>query len=137
MAKKISALLAIVMLLVCVFAACGTGTDLKTAIVGSWAGVEDGMDVVYNFNADGTGTGEGSGMVMDLTYTIEGNEITITLDTTGAVEDMLGMTIEELLDAGLVTQEDVDKLITTDTCTIAIKGDTLIMGGNTYTRKTA
>ncbi len=138
MAKKISVILAIVMLLTCVFAACGgSSVDPKTAIVGSWAGVEDGMDVVYNFNADGTGTGEGSGLVMDLTYTIDGNEITITLDTTGAVEDMLGMTIEELLDAGLVTQADVDGLITTDTCTFSVKGDTLIMGGNTYTRKTA
>ncbi len=137
MAKKISVILAIIMLFTCVFAACGNTADSKTAIVGSWEGVEEGIDVVYTFNADGTGTGEGSGMVMDLTYTIDGNEITITLDTTGAVEDMLGMSIQELLDAGLVTQADVDNLITTDTCTFSIKGDTLIMGGNTYTRKTA
>ncbi len=134
MAKKISAILAIVMLLVCVFAACSSGVDPKTAIIGSWTGMEDGTECTYIFNGDGTGTAEGMGMEMEMTYSIDGNNITITLDTTGTVEDMLGMSIEELLDAGLVTQADVDELIVTDTATFKIKGDTLTMGGNTYTK---
>ncbi len=133
MAKKISVILAVVMLIICIFAGCSS-VDVKTAIVGTWSGMEDDTAVVYVFNADGTGTAEAQDMVMDMTYSIKGAKITITLDTTGTVEDMLGMSIDELLAGGLVTQEQVDELIITDTVSFKIKGDTLTLGGYTYNK---
>lgn len=140
--KKISAILAIVMLFTCVFAACGEkkadapAADAAPAYIGTWAITEGGEEYVYSFNADGTGYCTTAGMTMDITYVDNKDDtLTITIDGTGMLEDMLGMTVEELLDGGLVTQADIDACIETVTVSYEAKGDSLFLDGDEFTKK--
>ncbi len=146
--KKISAILAIVMLFTCVFAACGEkkadapaadapAVDAAPAYIGTWAITEGGEEyVVYSFNADGTGYCTTAGMTMDITYVDNKDDtLTITIDGTGVLEDMLSMTVEELLDGGLVTQADIDACIETVTVSYEAKGDSLFLDGDEFTKK--
>ena len=64
-----------------------TGAASQTvSIVGKWKYDDSdlGDAFVYNFNADGTGNYTAAG---DFTYEIDGNNISITYDTTGATFD--------------------------------------------------
>lgn len=135
MTKKIIAVVSAVLLLVCAFAGCaGTAVDLSTAILGTWVGEEEGLEVSYTFNADGTGSSEAMGMEVPITYTLDGESITIVADGTSAIEEMFGMTIEELLAMEALTQEDVDELIVTETTTVEMDGENLVLGGVTLTK---
>ncbi len=138
MTKKISVILAIVMLLTCVFAACGDKADSTTAspIVGTWEGEDEGFEVIYCFNADGTGYSEVFGMKVDLTYEIKDDEIVMVVDGTKMIEDMFGMTIDELLAEGYVSESDLSDLVTTQTFSYSLNGDVLTIDGTDYTKVT-
>lgn len=132
MIKKLAAVLAAVMLITCIFAACGkeSNPEGSNSFVGTWKGVDEGFDVVYAFEADGTGYSEALGMTIDLTYEIDGNKITITTDATSVMEDMMGMTVEEMLAEGML--EDTSTLITVQTG--ELNGDVLTIDGTEYTK---
>lgn len=135
MTKKISVILAIVMLLTCVFAACGDKADSNnSAIVGTWTGEDEGIEVIYCFNADGTGYSEVWGMKVDLTYEIKGDEIVMVVDGTSMIEDMFGMTIDELLAEDYISESDLDGLITTESFSYSLDGDVLTIDGTEYTK---
>ena len=126
MTKKISVVLAIIMLLTCVFAACGSKS---TDITGTWAFVED-ESMVFSFDGKGGGYAEVGGMKMDLTYTIKGDEMTFTLDGTSAFEEFAGMTKEEAIASGALTEEYFSELVETATVSFELKGDTLYLDGD-------
>ena len=126
MTKKISVVLAIIMLLTCVFAACGSKS---TDITGTWAFVND-ESTIFSFDGNGGGYAETDGIKMDLTYTIKGDEITINLDGTSALEEMTGMTMEEIEALGVLSEEDLAELKTTETFPFELKGDTLYLDGD-------
>lgn len=135
MTKKIVAIVSAVLLLVCAFAGCaGTTVDLTTAILGTWTGEAEGVEITYSFNEDGTGYTEGMGVTVPITYTLDGNTITVVSDGAAAIEDMFGMTIDELLAAELLTQADVDELNTTETMAIDMDGENLVLDGVVMTK---
>lgn len=142
MAKKISVILAVIMLLTCVFAACGaTGSNpaadndaVETkSVVGTWTAEFQGSEIVYSFNEDGTGYTQASGVTMPLTYTIEGNKLTFTLDGKATYEQAFGMDIEDVIAAGYITQADIDAVSITETAAFSFKGDNLIFDGIEFT----
>lgn len=133
MTKKISVVLAIIMLLTCVFAACGdkdASTTSTSPIVGTWECEDDGYEVVYCFKADGTGYAEAMGYKLDIKeYEVKDNEIVMTLDGTSMIEEMFEMTVEELLESGYVSESDLEELIYTETFEYSLDGDVLTIDG--------
>ena len=74
--KKYRAALSIfiVMIAACMIAGCGE----KATLTGKWSSV-DGSSTIYEFNEDGTGIEKkGNEISMNITYTTNGNTITIT-----------------------------------------------------------
>lgn len=137
MTKKISVVLAIIMLLTCVFAACGdkdASTNSASPIVGTWKGDDDGYEVVYCFKADGTGYSEVMGFTVDLTYEVKDTEIVMTIDGTSMIEDMFGMTIDELLESGYMSESDLGELVYTESFEYSFNGDVLTIEGVEYTK---
>ncbi len=135
MTKKISVVLAIIMLFTCVFAACGkdsanTGKDSVNPVVGKWQGEDEGVEVVYCFEADGTGYSEVMGFTVDITaYEVKDGEIEMTIDGTSMIEDMFGMTIDELVESGYISESDLGELVYTETFEYSIDGDVLTIDG--------
>ena len=74
--KKYRAALSIfiVMIAACMIAGCGE----KATLTGKWSSV-DGGSTIYEFNEDGTG----NEISMNITYTTNGNTITITKELLG------------------------------------------------------
>lgn len=60
-----------------------TATD---ALKGSWYVEEEGIEMTYTFNGDGTGSIDMDGIVLDTTYTISGNKVSITMSFMGESE---------------------------------------------------
>lgn len=133
MVKKISVVLVAVMLLTCLFAACADANSPEAKILGKWVGEESGFEVVYVFEEDGVGSSETLGMAIPITYEIDGDKITIVADGTSVMEDMLGMSIEEIAEAGSL--ENPDELISTRTYTFEIKDDVLLLDGVEFTKE--
>ena len=86
---------------------------LSESLIGSWAGTEEGVTVVYTFNEGGSGTMTAMGIPFPMTYEVSGKKITLTVEGFG----------------------DSD----TETVEFSISGDTLTLkqGGetNSYTRQ--
>ena len=77
--RLISISLCICMALFC-FAACGgskSDDSGSTGIVGTWESVE-APGCFYNFNEDGSGNFDSEGDILNLTYTVNGNNVEIT-----------------------------------------------------------
>lgn len=55
-------------------------------IVGAWSYEESDIEIVYTFNADGTGSIDYAGTVMEMTYTTEGTTVTYTATYEGESE---------------------------------------------------
>ncbi len=135
MAKKISAMLAAVLLFVCVFTACGNKNESKSVnITGTWSAEVDGVSVTYEFKANGTGTAKIGATNFDLTYTIEEDVLTIVLDGTALMEEIFGMGINEILGAGLITQGDLNSLYETIEAPVELGGNTLKIGDDVFTK---
>ncbi len=136
MTKKIISVLFAALILVCVFSACadntGSGNEANehSRFLGKWTGVDEGFDVIYVFEADGKGYSEALGLNLPVTYEVDGDNITITTDSTSTMEELMGMSVDELLAQGLL--EDVNDLITVQTGTL--DGETLIIDGTEYTK---
>ncbi len=126
MTKKISVVLAIIMLLACVFAACGEKNNEENPLVGIW---KNDAEVVYCFNADGTGYYEVMGFAVDFTYDVKDKEIIMEIDSTSMIEEMFGMTVDELLEGGYVSESDLDELKYTETFEYSLDGDVLTIDG--------
>ncbi len=126
MVKKLAVILAAVMLFTCVFAACGE----KNPFLGKWTGIDEGLEASYVFEADGKGYSQAIGLSVDFTYEIDGNKVTLTIDSTKLMEDMLGMTVEEMIAEGML--ESADELINVQTG--ELNGDVLTIDGTEYTK---
>lgn len=121
------------MLLTCLFTACADANSPEAKLIGKWVGEESGFKVIYVFEEDGVGLSEVLGMSVPITYEIDGDKITIVADGTSVMEDMLGMSIEEIDEAGLL--ENPDDLITTRIYTFEFKDDVLILDGIEFTKE--
>ncbi len=97
-------------------------------IAGTWAFVND-ESTIFSFDGKGGGYAEYGGIKMDLTYTINGDEMTVNLDGTSALEEMTSMSIEDILASGFLTEDDLAELKTTETFPFELKGDTLYLDG--------
>ncbi len=129
--KKLSLVLAAVMLLACIFAACGSKAE-DPGILGKWIGEEEGFEVIYVFEKDGKGYSETLGLDMAITYEINGDMIKITADATTTMEEMVGMTVQEMLDAELL--DNPSSLISVREYTFELNGDTLLLDEIEYKR---
>ncbi len=129
--KKLSIVLAVLMLFTCVFAACGSKTE-NSDILGKWIGEDEGFEVIYVFEEDGKGTSQALGLDLPITYEIDGDTITITADATETMEAMMGMTVQEMLDAEML--DDPSSLVTVQTLKFELNGDVLILDGDEYKR---
>lgn len=78
--KKVLALVIALILVVAVFAGCSKGGS--DAIVGKWAWEYEGLGEVmsFTFNADGTGSMDAFGESESFTYTVDGNNVSMTVD---------------------------------------------------------
>lgn len=79
--KKYKAVFSIFMVImaVCIITGCGE----KATLTGKWSSV-DGGSTIYEFNEDGTGIEKkGNEISMNITYTTNGNTITITKEILG------------------------------------------------------
>lgn len=56
-------------------AACKDGK--KSNLVGSWTGNNGGYDVTFTFNEDGTGQMSISGIQLNVTYSVDGDKLTL------------------------------------------------------------
>ena len=74
--KKTKSLIisAMIMVFALAFTACGSKSS---SVEGSWSGNDNGYDVVFNFEADGQGTMQLSGIQLNITYSVDGDKITI------------------------------------------------------------
>ena len=72
--KKACGIVAVVLILCCMFSACGK----SEALVGTWTVSEDGIEMSFIFNSDGTGkiTALGGIMTIEYAYKVDGNKIT-------------------------------------------------------------
>ena len=68
---------------------CSESSKNDNSIIGSWKNDELGYDFIYTFNEDGTGEYDAAGTIMEFTYEIDGNNIsilykgnTVSFDTT-------------------------------------------------------
>lgn len=129
--KKLIFVLAAVLLLACVFVSCGSKTEYA-GILGKWVGEDEGFEVVYVFEKGGKGSSVALGLNLPITYEIDGDTITITADATETMEDMLGMTVQEMLDADML--DDPSSLITVQVLKFELKDDVLILDGDEYKR---
>lgn len=75
--KKVSVILAIVLVLSMMLCACGGGAD---KIVGTWAGEQDGIAITLTFNDDGTGSLTAVIISVPFTYTAEDGVLTLVPD---------------------------------------------------------
>ena len=90
--KKTIITIALATILVLMLAACGGGnnsasqdtSDLATQLVGYWEEVD--IDNSYTFNADGTGNEVFEDNVWDMTWTLEGDTLTMDFPDTGVEE---------------------------------------------------
>lgn len=90
--KKILSIILTAVLCTTILIGCGGETptvnnepdkvDVSSSIVGIWVGEENGTKLPYQFNEDGTGTAA----FFPMTYTIEGNVITISISAFGKTE---------------------------------------------------
>lgn len=127
MTRKIAVILAAVMLLACVFSACG---GEKSPFLGKWTGVDEGFEASYVFKDDGTGYSAAIGLTVDFTYETDGNKVTLTIDSTELMTEMMGMTVEEMIAEGWY--ESADELINVQTG--ELNGDVLTIDGTDYTK---
>ena len=77
--KKTKSLIisAMIMVFALAFTAC---------VEGSWSGNDNGYDVVFNFEADGQGTMQLSGIQLNITYSVDGDKITINKSVLGGTQ---------------------------------------------------
>ena len=79
--KKTKSLIisAMIMVFALAFTACGSKSS---SVEGSWSG----YDVVFNFEADGQGTMQLSGIQLNITYSVDGDKITINKSVLGGTQ---------------------------------------------------
>ncbi|GHU65769.1 hypothetical protein AGMMS49983_14080 [Clostridia bacterium] len=90
-------------LLVFVLSACGGKSEPVDAsqLVGNWAEVD--IDNTYTFNADGTGSEYFEGDSWDMTWTLDGNDLTLDFPETGVEEFTISLKGDTLKVKNLVT----------------------------------
>ena len=83
--KKTKSLIisAMIMVFALAFTACGSKSS---RVEGSWSGNDNGYDVVFNFEADGQGTMQLSGIQLNITYSVDGDKITINKSVLGGTQ---------------------------------------------------
>mgnify|MGYP000013569977 FL=1 len=83
--KKTKSLIrsAMIMVFALAFTACGSKSS---SVEGSWSGNDNGYDVVFNFEADGQGTMQLSGIQLNITYSVDGDKITINKSVLGGTQ---------------------------------------------------
>ncbi|MBQ3195514.1 MAG: hypothetical protein IJB65_03505 [Clostridia bacterium] len=59
------------------------------ALVGAWEATEDGVTVVFTFEADGKGKMESMGVAMDLTWSVVDGKLNASMSFMGETEEML------------------------------------------------
>ena len=81
--KKTKSLIisAMIMVFALAFTACGSKSS---SVEGSWSGNDNGYDVV--FEADGQGTMQLSGIQLNITYSVDGDKITINKSVLGGTQ---------------------------------------------------
>ncbi len=62
---------------VCVLSLAACGESKKSDLAGSWSGNNGGYDVTFTFNEDGTGEMSISGIQLNITYTVDGDTLTV------------------------------------------------------------
>lgn len=75
--KKVSVLVAVVLVLSILLCACGGGGN---KLAGTWMGSKDGVAVTFTFNDDGTGVMTAMIISVPFTYTAENGVLKITAD---------------------------------------------------------
>lgn len=75
--KKIVSVICVMMIALSALAFTGCGKD-KNSIVGEWVYKSNDSEYVYIFNEDGTGCYSAWGINTDLTYEIDGENISIS-----------------------------------------------------------
>lgn len=83
--KKTKSLIisAMIMVFALAFTACGSKSS---SVEGSWSGNDNGYDVVFNFESDGQGTMQLSGIQLNITYSVDGDKITINKSVLGGTQ---------------------------------------------------
>lgn len=125
---------AAVLLVLCVLSACAgrerVNVEGSARIVGRWVCEDGGIERIYAFESDCTGHSEAGGFSFAFTYEINGDEITITADTTPMWETQLELSMVEMLDSGML--KDPADLIITQTGIIG--ADFIVIEASKYTR---
>ena len=75
--KIIKRLIICVTAFVCVLSLAACGESKKSDLAGSWSGNNGGYDVTFTFNEDGTGEMSISGIQLNITYTVDGDTLTV------------------------------------------------------------
>ena len=75
--KRIKRLIICVTAFVCVLSLAACGERKKSDLAGSWSGSNGGYDVTFTFNEDGTGEMSISGIQLNITYTVDGDTLTV------------------------------------------------------------
>ncbi|MBQ2971368.1 MAG: hypothetical protein IJE16_02330 [Ruminococcus sp.] len=99
--KKVSALVAVVLVLSIMLCACGGGAN---KLVGTWTGQQDGIAITMSFNEDGTGVLSAVIISVPFTYTAEDGVLK------------------------LVPNEGMEDLVDFTETKYQVDGDTLILG---------
>lgn len=71
--KKVTSVIAVILMLCCVLSACGSGDKLA----GKWTISEDDIEMSFIFNEDGTGQVYALGGLLTINYTYEVKDNTI------------------------------------------------------------
>ena len=61
-------------------AADPNATENGSKLVGDWEGEQNGVTVVYTFNANGTGVMKGGSATVNFNYTDDGSNVTLSTD---------------------------------------------------------
>ena len=72
-----------------------TPPTLSDSLVGTWTGIEKGISVSYTFNADGSGSMTAMGIPMQLSYTVNGNTLSMTVSAFGDTDTAVATFVVE------------------------------------------
>lgn len=99
--------------------------SVVTDISGTWCKTDDsGNEYIYVLKPNGSGYIDAYNMRFDLKWETDNGDYVFNIDATAAYENMLGMTIDEIVEAKLV---DESSLHTTKSGKFTISGGYLIL----------
>ena len=85
---RITACVLLAVVLLTALVSCG-----GSSIVGKWTAEEAGVEMTFEFNADGTGKMGTMGMNVDTTWKVDGNKLSVTMSVMG-IENTTEFTYE-------------------------------------------